>query len=384
MKYAVVILDGAADLPMSELAGKTVLEAAKTPQLDALAQAGQVGLTLNTPKGMEASSNIACTSICGYDPAEYPIGRGALEGAALDIELKPGEVALRTNLCIVEEGVMKSYSADNITTEAATPLYQALQTALDDETFELREGTGFRGILIVRGHSELLQCRFEPAHNMTDERIADYPATGPAAAVALIEDYQARAQVVLAGLDTPVSDLLAFWPGERPAGMPAFAELYGKSAAMLSGVDLLAGIAGLAGIDVIKAPGVTDGPDNDYRVQAVAALDALGGHDLVFVHVEAPDAEGHDGNLKGKLAAVEAIDAEIVRRLAALPEIRVMALPDHPTPVATKRHAAGPVPFMISGPGLPANSGRRLTEAEGAATGLCFDPGYKLLGSFLA
>jgi 2,3-bisphosphoglycerate-independent phosphoglycerate mutase len=400
MRYAVVILDGAADVAIDELGGQTCLEAAKTPELDALAADGSVGLAKNTPDGMEPSSNIACTSICGYDPALYPIGRGALEGAALGIELAAGQVALRTNLCnVTPEGVMHSYSTDNISTEAAAPLYAELAAALDDETFKLYAGTGFRGILVVSGHPELLECEFPAAHNMSDQMVADYAASGPAAALALIAGYEARAKAVLdasaanraraAAGQMAATELLAFWPGAKPDGMPPFGRQYGRRAAMISGVDLLAGIAGLCGIDVVKVAGVTDGPDNDYAAQGAAAVAALDDHDVVIVHVEAPDAEGHDGNATGKVAAIEAIDREIVARLrasawAAQGALRLAALPDHPTPAATKRHAPGCVPFLLSGPGLPANAGTRLTEAEGAATGLILDPGFQLMGKLLA
>jgi 2,3-bisphosphoglycerate-independent phosphoglycerate mutase len=398
-KYAVVILDGAAGEPLSVWGGRTTLEAANTPNLDALAQAGCVGFARNVPDGLEASSNIACTSIVGYDPAEYPIGRGALEGAALGIELADDEVAMRLNLCnISPEGVMVSYSTDNISNPEGNAIMAELQAALNDETFTLHTGTGFRGILVVKGHPGLMESNFTPAHNMTDENVADYPSSGPEAA--LIEDYCARAHAVLAASPNnarrverglmPATDVLAFWPGMRPSSMEPFSDKYGLQAGMVSGVDLLNGIALLAGIRQYHFDGVTDGPDNDYAAQGVAAMRMLAENDVVFVHVEAPDAEGHDGNAEGKRAAVEAIDREIIGRLysyaddPATPPLRILALPDHPTPVATKRHSREPVPFVLSGPGITPNAGQRLTENEAQATGLMVDPGYKLLAHLLA
>jgi 2,3-bisphosphoglycerate-independent phosphoglycerate mutase len=399
MKHAVVILDGASGDALEVYGGRTTLEAAHTPNLDALAAAGQVGLARNVPAGMEASSNIACTSIMGYDPLLYPIGRGALEGAALGVQLEPGQVAMRLNLTHVsDDGIMVSYSCDNISNADGHALLGELAAALDDDTFKLYTGTGFRGILVVSGHPGLLESSFVAAHNITDEPVSAYPATGPEAA--LIDDYRARARAVLAA--SPVNarraaagqmvanEVFAFWPGERPAGMKPFAGCYGGlRAGMLSGVDLLNGIAELAGIRRYAFAGVTDGPENDYAAQGEGALAMLAENDVVFIHVEAPDAEGHDGNVAGKLAAVEAIDREIISRLSAYaasgdtPPLRILALPDHPTPVLTKRHSEDPVPFILSGPGIAPNSGQRLTESEAIATGLMVDPGYKLMGMLL-
>jgi 2,3-bisphosphoglycerate-independent phosphoglycerate mutase len=391
LKYAVVIADGASGDPLEQYGGQTSLEVARTPHLDTLAQSGLVGLAKNTPDNLEPTSNIACTSICGYDPALYPIGRGALEGAALGIELAADEVALRLNLTNVSPaGVMVSYSTDNISAADGHALLAELATALDDDTFKLYAGTGFRGILVVKGHPQLTQTHFYAAHNMSDEQVDKYPPRGPEAA--LITAYQDRARQVLLASPTnaarrqrgqmPATDVFAFWPGVRPQHMAAFAQVYGMQAGMLSGVDLLNGIAFLANIKVYHCPGVTDGPDNDYNAQAQCAIKILGEKNVVFIHVESPDAEGHDGNAAGKIAAIEAIDREIIASLANYAKstpLRVLVLPDHPTPVATKRHTRDLVPFVLAGPGYAANGGRRLTEAEGARTGLVVDPGHELM-----
>ena len=400
MKYVIIILDGASGEPLEDFGGLTTLEASYTPYLDVLARAGSVGLSHNVPNDYEPSSNIACTSICGYDPTEYPIGRGALEGASLGIDLADDEVALRLNLTNVSpEGIMVSYSTDNISNEDGHALIKELAEVLDDETFTLHTGTGFRGILVVKGHLELLETEFPAPHNMTDELISAYHATGPG--VDLIADYCARAREVLMQSPTnarrlvegkmPATNVFVFWPGARPSGMVPFSEQYdGLCAGMLSGVDLLNGIARLASIRTYQFDGVTDGPDNDYVAQAHGALRMLDENDVVFIHVEAPDAEGHDGNAAGKKAAIEAIDREIVSRMAAYaadeatPALRILALPDHPTPVTTKRHTHDPVPFVLSGPGIASNGGARLTEKEALATGLVVDPGYLLIQQLLS
>ncbi|MDR2673203.1 MAG: 2,3-bisphosphoglycerate-independent phosphoglycerate mutase [Coriobacteriales bacterium] len=394
-KYAVVITDGASGNPLEAYDGKTSLEAAHTPHIDSLARSGLVGLAKNVPDDLEPSSNIACTSICGYNPSLYPIGRGALEGAALGIELVEGEVALRLNLTHVSpEGIMVSYSTDNISSEDGHALIAELAAVLDDDTFKLYAGTGFRGILVVKNHPGLLDTKMFGAHNMTDEKVDHYPPKGPEAQ--LITSYQNRARRVLRQSPTnarrlregkmSATDVFVFWPGQRPTNMASFAATFNRQAGMLSGVDLLNGIALLADIQPYHFDGVTDGPDNDYAAQAVGALQILGEKDVAIIHVEAPDAEGHDGNAAGKIAAIEAIDREIVSRLIDYGKktpLRILILPDHPTPTQFKRHTRDLVPFVLTGPGIESNSGWRLTEAEGAATGLIVDPGYRLMEMLL-
>jgi 2,3-bisphosphoglycerate-independent phosphoglycerate mutase len=239
-----------------------------------------------------------------------------------------------------------------------------------------------------------METELVAAHNIADLPVADYPPRGPEAR--FIKDFEARAKAVLAASPVnarriaegklPATDVFAFWPGRRPDDMEDFTCRYGRRAALNSGVDLLNGIAQLAGIRRYHFDGVTDGPDNDYAAQGAGALEMLADNDVVFIHVEAPDAEGHDGNAEGKRRAVEAIDREIIGRLreyAATRPLRILALPDHPTPVATKRHTREPVPFVMAGPGIAANGGGRLTEGEAKATGLLVDPGYRLLGALL-
>jgi len=396
MKYCIVITDGASGEPIPEFGNKTSLEMSYTPHLDALAASGLVGLARTVPDDMDPSSNVACTSICGYDPKQYPIGRGALEGAALGISLADDEVALRLNLTHVSpEGIMKSYSTDNICIADGKALISELAEALDDEVFTLHAGTGFRGILVVKGKAGLMDTWMPAAHNITDEPIAGYPPTGSESL--LVVDYERRAREVLAA--SPVNarrraegkldatDVFLFWPGQRPDNMQPFSSVYGKQAGMMSGVDLLDGIAFLANIATYSFEGVTDGPDNDFAAQGEGTLAMLAEKDVVFCHVEAPDAEGHDGNAPGKVAAIEAIDREILSRLRRYSEehpLRILVMPDHPTPALTKRHTSDPVPFVMCGPGIASNAGMRMTEAEAAKTGLLVDPGYLLMKMLLS
>lgn len=409
MQYAILILDGASGDPVPEFDGKTTFEAAHTPHLDVLAKAGTVGMMQNVPPHLESCSNVACMSIMGYDPAAFPIGRGAIEGAALGIALKPGQVACRLNLCYVEDGVMTSYSTDNISTDDGHALARELKEALDDDIFTLYEGTSFRQILVVNDHPELMELHYECPHDNTGLDITEaYKPKVPAdasgdhavrlqAAADLIVDYVRRANEVLANSAVnahrverglcPANHVWVFWPGMKPDALAPFHEVYGKTGLVNSAVDLLDGLAMLTGMGIRTFDGVTDGPTNDFAAQGRGGVQMLEeGADVVIVHVEAPDAAGHDGRPDEKLTSIEQSDALIVAPLLEYAKhhpLRLAVMPDHPTPLSTRKHSYDPVPFLVWGPGIASNGAARLTEAEARATGLMVDPGWKLLGEVL-
>ncbi|NTU90155.1 MAG: cofactor-independent phosphoglycerate mutase, partial [Actinobacteria bacterium] len=320
MKYAIVILDGASGYPLDIFDGRTSLEQANTPFLDLLAREGMTGLSKNVPEGVEPSSNVACMSIMGYDPVRYAIGRGAIEGASLGVDLQPGDVAMRMNLCCVQDGIMKSYSTGNISSVDSYAMADEIAAVLDDETFSITKGVSFRHILKVKGHPEIMDLTYTAPHNITDTSIAGCEPQGEGAD--LLRDYMARANEVLAASPVnarrvtegllPATNAWVFWPGMKPEGMESFMEKYGKEAGMLSPVDLLNGLAELTSMKRYAFPGVTDGPDNDYEAQGEGALMMLAENDLVIIHVESPDTAGHDGEAEQKVAAIEAIDREIV------------------------------------------------------------------------
>ena len=394
MKYVVVILDGAAGWSLGQLDGSTTLQAASTPNLDALAREGRVGLAATVPAGAEPSSAAACMSILGYDPVADYVGRGTIEAASMGIELAPDEVALRMNLVTITDGVMTSYSAGNIASEESGAIVSDIATALDDDTFRLYPGISYRHIMVVTGHPELLDVSYTPPHDITDRQVAPFLPSGPGSALLL--DFMARARPLLANSgvnrcraadrQAVVTDVWPFWPGVAPRGLVSFAERRGVTAAMSSGVDLLNGLAVLAGIDRLEIAGVTGGPDNDYAGQAAGALAALRDHDVVVIHVEAPDEEGHAGDAAGKVAAIEAIDAYViaaVRERAVAGDVRILAMPDHPTPIELKTHVGEPVPFILWGPGIEANGAAGYSEAEAQATGVLLDPGRLVMDELL-
>lgn len=384
MKHVILILDGAAGWPLPALGSKTTLGYARTPNLDALAAMGTVGLAQTVPAGVEPSSSAACTSILGYDPVTDYVGRGAIEAASLGIELADDEVAMRMNLVSVADGVMASYAAGHITTEESRRIVGELSEALGDTTFTFHPGLAYRHILVVKGHPEVLDLAYTPPHDISDKPVEGNLPSGEGSE--LLRDLMERARPVLdaspvnasrvARGDLPANEIWPFWPGAAPRGLRPFSEVRGVSAALTSGVDLLNGLAVLFGIDRLSIAGVTDGADNDYRAQIEGALLALDDHDLVVVHVEAPDEEGHAGDVQGKIEAIEAIDREIASVLRErIDGLRVLAMPDHPTPIELKTHVGEPVPFLLAGPGIPADQATSFTEAEAAATRRVIDPG---------
>ena len=382
MKHVIVILDGAAGWPLPELGGATTLQAAHTPNLDVLASAGTVGLAQTVPAGTEASSAAACTSILGYDPVADRVGRGAIEAASMGIAPGPGQVALRMNLVVIADGIMASYAGGHITTAESREMVAELAAALEDAEFSFHPGVAYRHILVVNGHPELLESTYTPPHDISDQPIDGRMPSGPGAELLLGLMDRARSvlasSVVNARRDAAgkprVTDIWPFWPGAAPRGLVPFAQLRGVRAALTSGVDLLGGLAVLTGIDRLDIPGVTDGADSDYAAQAEGALAALADHDLVVIHVETPDEEGHAGSAAGKIAGIEAIDREVLARVLAQPgPMRVLCMPDHPTPVRLKTHMGDPVPFVLWGDGVAHNGAAAFDEA--ASTRLVLDPG---------
>ncbi len=392
MKYVIVILDGASGWPLPELGGKTCLQAAHTPNLDALAREGVVGLAQTVPPGTEPSSSAACTSIIGYDPVGDYVGRAAIEAASMGIELADDEVALRLNTVTITDDVMTSYAAGHITTPESRAIVSELAAALDDETFTLYPGVAYRHILVVKGHPELVDLAYTPPHDISDKPAGPHRPMGEGAELLL--DYMERAKPILAASavnaarkeagELPVTEVWPFWPGVRPGALVPFTERRGVSAAMTSGVDLLNGLAVLFGIDRLHIEGVTDGSDTDYAAQADGALAALADHDLVVIHVESPDEEGHAGNVQGKIEAIEAIDREVLSRVrACAEEMRILAMPDHATPIELKTHVGEPVPFVLWGPGVAHNGAVAYDHYEAARSGLIVDPGRGVMDLLL-
>ncbi len=397
MKYCVVILDGAAGLPLADYGGCTSLELAATPNLDALAGHSQLGLVRTVPVGMEPSSACACMSLLGYDPTVYYRGRATIEAVSMGISVDPGEVVFRCNLVTVENGRLVSFNAGHIGSDESRQLIDSLNRELGYYHARFYPGVGYRHILKLIGREETLAAACTPPHDIPGESVDGYLPRGPgsdylrelmAASAELLFDHPVN-RVRRAAGKPPATAVWLFWGSGQVPVMPSFSEVFGVTAAMTSAVDLLNGLARMAGFDVLSLTGITDGPDNDFAGQAEGALAALHGHDLVVIHVEAPDEAGHAGSVAEKTAMIERIDAEIIARLraysadslltSATEALRLLVMPDHPTPISVRTHTAHPVPFMLSGSGFAACGAVRFTEPEAVATGLLVDPGYTIM-----
>ncbi len=389
MKYCVLIIDGAAGLPISKRGNRTCLELAHTPNLDAMSKGGFLGLVRTVPAGMEPSSACACMSVLGYDPKIYYRGRAAIEARSMGIDIGEGEVVFRCNLVAVRDGKMWDYSAGHISTEEARALISALNGSLGSDELSFYPGVSYRHILKLKGHEDTLKATCTPPHDIPGKPVAYFLPQGPGSG--FLRDLMARSEDVLRGHqinekrrsrgDIPSTTIWLFWGSGQVPDMPAFREVYGLDAAMTSAVDLLRGLAQMAGMEVLNIKGVTDALDNDYVAQVSGALEALGRRDLVVIHIEAPDEAAHAGFIDDKVEAIQRVDAEVVSRLRSWREddLRVLIMPDHPTPIEVRTHTADPVPFLLWGKSIKANGTKRFTEAEAASTGVFIGEGYKIM-----
>jgi len=408
MKYVIVIPDGAADAPQEALGGKTPFQAARTPAMDALAARGRVGLTNHVPESLPPGSEVACMSLMGYDPLAYFTGRAPLEAAAQGIVLGPHDWAVRCNLVTIAPAdcgpVMEDFTAGHISTDEAKDLLAACQRGLaadfpDHVGWEFKPGVSYRNLLIHRGRGDAPaplagDLRATPPHDLMDKPVADAFPRGFGSR--LLADIMGRSASWLA--DHPVNKARAA-AGKRPAthvwlwgvgrapAFEPFAVKYGMSGTMITAVDLLRGLASLAGWKRREVPGATGYLDTDYAAKGRAAIDELAHTDLVCVHIEAPDEASHQGDAAEKVKAIEEIDAKIVgpiaTHLAALGPHRILVCPDHPTFIATKTHSRGRVPFVIAGSDIAASGQRTYDEVAAAASGSVIEPGWRLMGTFL-
>ena len=362
MKYVIVLGDGMADEPIPGLGGLTPLEYAKTPELDALAKASEIGLAYTIPEGMSPGSDTANLSVLGYDPKKYYTGRSPLEALSIGVDMKPDDVALRTNLITVSDGdepyeekIILDHSSGEISTEDAAVLLDAVRAELEDDIYHFYVGTSYRHLLIWEKGSVV---PLTPPHDVLGQKVGAYlPADEK------LREMQKKSYEILSrhpinlerkrkGLNQANS--CWFWgAGTRPA-LVSFEEKNQKKGAMISAVDLLKGIAVGSGMTNIQVEGANGQLHTNYEGKAQAAADALlkDGFDFVYVHVEAPDEMGHQGSWERKVQSIEYLDQRLIRNLKAALDAsgeayRMMVLPDHPTPVRVRTHTGEPVPFLI-------------------------------------
>ena len=402
MKYLVLIGDGMSDYPLKALKGKTPLEAAKTPNMDYLAKNGTCGLVNNVPVGLEPGSDVAGMSIFGYNPKQYYSGRGPLEAASLGVKLKKSDVAFRCNLVSIKKGRMKDFTAGHIETSEAKAIIKKLDQSLGTKKIKFYPGLSYRHLLVIDENVQCVGCQKSapldkiktiPPHDITGQEIHDYlPGQGLCEVLLRLMN---ESEVLLHSLKTKATMIWPWGQGKSP-NMPSFKKKFGKKGAVITAVHLLKGLGKTLGLDVINVPGATGYLDTNYVGKAQYALKALKDHDVVFVHVEAPDEAGHEGSVKKKIRAIEDFDKLVVGTILreirnSKLDIRVLVLPDHPTPISLMTHTMDAVPFVVWGRGAEkAEEGRRrekkaqegiegYNEKEINKTKLRLKNGYQLL-----
>jgi len=396
-KVFVLVCDGMADEPVGQLEGKTPLEAAKTPNMDRLAREGKIGLARTIPKGFVPASDVGNLSILGYDPKIYYCGRGPLEAANLRIEVREGEVVFRCNLITADGDRLADYSAGHITTDEARTLIHHLAASLGGHGVTFHTGARYRHLVVFNQPGEmeaLLKTVCAPPHDITGWKISEHLPKGPAAKK-LIEMMEAS-RTVLAGhevnqvrvdLKENPANMIWFWGQGTRAQIPTFGDRWGVSGSVISAVDLVKGAGRLAGLEVIEVPGATGYYDTNYEGKAKAALKSLKKKDLAYVHIEAADEAGHNGDLRQKITAIENFDrlvlGTILEHAGMLGSIRILVIPDHPTPVEKRAHSADPVPFVIWGEGIPVGGAQSFGETAAKTAGWMVDEAHEILPKLL-
>jgi 2,3-bisphosphoglycerate-independent phosphoglycerate mutase len=400
-KYIVLIGDGMADYPVTELGGKTPLQSARTPNLDRLARLGTLGLVKTIPPGFPPGSDVANLSVFGYDPAVYYTGRAPLEAVAMGVKLGPADVAFRCNLVTLlgEDGdiYMEDFSAGHISTEEAGRIVRDLGKELGNEEFNFYPGVSYRHLLVWRNGEAGLRLKTTPPHDISGRNISPHVPEGDGDEEILW--LMNRAQKILpshpvnrerAGAGKKPANAIWLWgQGKAPALEPV-TRRFGIRGSVISAVDLIKGIGFYAGLEIVDIPGATGYLDTDYAGKAQGALKALEDQDLVYVHVEAPDEASHNGNLRDKIRAIEDFDGKIVgpvlQGMGKFGEYRLLILPDHFTPLTIKTHSSEPVPFILFSSeekGGPVKADRSFDEESAGKVGVLIERGHELMEKFI-
>ena len=379
MKSIIILGDGMADEPIEALGGKTPMQYADTPYMDKLAEMGVTGRMKTVADGFHPGSEVANMAVLGYDLPTVYEGRGVLEAASIGYDLKPGEMAMRCNLICVEGDILKNHSSGHITTEEADELIRFLNEKLGSDRIHFYTGVSYRHLLVVKGGDKRLDCT--PPHDVPlhpfrplmikpeapeAQETADLLNNLILQSQEILKDHTVNLQRIAAGKD-PANSIWPWSPGYRPA-MQTMQKMYGfKQGSVISAVDLIRGIGVYAGLEVIDVEGATGLYDTNYEGKAHAALEALKTNDFVYLHVEASDEAGHEGDVDLKIRTIENLDKRAIgilfEELQKWDEpVAIAVLPDHPTPCAIRTHTNTPVPFLIYKPGQEPDSVTRFDE----------------------
>jgi len=391
-KYAIIVPDGAADEPLEQFGNRTVIEAARTPNMDKISTQGRQGLVQTIPENMEPGSDVAQMSLLGYNPQRFYTGRAPIEAVARNIQLSENDWVFRCNLITISDGKIADHSAGHISTEEAAKLITELNEQLGNENFRFYSGVSYRHLLVFKKHDFDVQTH--PPHDHIGTAIEKILPRGKGAE--LLIDLMARSQQLFIGHDVnkvrndlgenPVSSIW-LWGQGRKARLESFKKRFGVTGAAITAVDLARGLSRLVGFDTIDVPGATGFVDTNYQGKGSAAVEALDKYDLVFVHIEGPDEAGHNGNAEMKKKAVEQIDKHIIgpvlEALQKYQSWRILVLPDHPTPIASKAHSSDPVPFAMAGSGVTGILHAPFSESNAAKSGFRIENGFELMEYFL-
>lgn len=397
MKYAIILADGMADLPIAELGGKTPLAYASTPCMDALASGGTIGMVKTVPEGMKPGSDVANLAVMGYNPLACYSGRSPLEALSVGVSMKDTDVIFRCNLVTLtedepyEEKIILDHSSGEISTEDADILMDSVRKAFQDEEFRFYTGTSYRHVT-VWDKGEVLEM--EPPHDHLGQMIGQYLPENVKfremmrKSFDILNNHPLNIKRAQEGKNKANS--LWFWgAGTKPA-LQNFREKTGLNGTVISAVDLLKGIAIGAGMSAAHVDGATGSLDTNYIGKAQAAVKALleDKQDFVYVHVEAPDEMGHQGNVAHKVQAIEEIDKKVLRVIknaldAAGESYRILVLPDHPTPICKRTHTSEPVPYVLFDSRHIENKQIEFSEKTAAASGVYQPDGYRLMEQFI-
>jgi len=397
LKYVIVLADGMADLPISELGEKTPLEYAVTPCMDSLASGGIVGMVRTVPQSMKPGSDVANLAVMGYDPTKCYSGRSPLEALSVGVKMKESDVIFRCNIVTLtedepyEQKTILDHSSGEISTEDADVLMDAIREAFQNDEFKFYTGTSYRHIT-VWDKGQVLDM--EPPHDHLGQVIGQFLPENPAFRQMMEKSFEVLnnhpLNLARAKAGKNKANSLWFWgAGTKPA-LQNFKEKTGLSGTMISAVDLLKGIAVGAGMNVVEVEGATGSLDTNYLGKAQAAIRALleQNNDFVYIHVEAPDEMGHQGNLHHKIRSIEEIDKNIVSVVKAALDAsgepyRILVLPDHPTPICKRTHTSDPVPFVLYDSTKVACKQIAFSEKTAAVSGVYQPDGYRLMEQFI-
>ncbi|MFH1640663.1 MAG: cofactor-independent phosphoglycerate mutase [Candidatus Omnitrophota bacterium] len=396
MKYIILVPDGMADYPIKELGERTPLEVARTPNMDYIARHGRLGRMKTIPDKMSPASDVANISILGYDPKKYYTGRGPLEAANMGIELQGEEVVFRCNLVTVSQDKLIDYSAGHISTKEASILIKHIDKILGNNRIKFYPGISYRHLMVIRQNTEepLDKLACKPPHDIIGQKIDKkfHKSTNAEVIIKLMQDSRKvleahEVNLVRIDLKENPANMIWLWGQGKKPSLPLFSEKYGLSGSVISAVDLIKGLGRILGLDVINVKGATGYYDTDYKAKARAALKSLEEKDFVFLHVEATDEAGHNGDLREKITAIERFDrlvvGTILNSFKRKRNFRILVSPDHATPISLRTHTADPVCFAVFGEDIVGRGFLNFSEKESEKSDLYFENGHELMEYFI-